>query len=182
MPRKNRIWYPGLIYHVTARGNRKESIFKDENDYKMYLHCIEEAVKYYSNKYKIISYCLMTNHVHLQVKTEDIHIGRLIGRINFIYAMSFNKKYDYIGHLFQGRYASEVIDDDKYLLQASKYIHRNPVRAKLVAKPEDYRWSSYNMYIGREEENIISSDMLLSYFKNNKDNSRGAYKDFIEAK
>ncbi|SHH79528.1 Transposase IS200 like [Clostridium grantii DSM 8605] len=90
----------------------------------------------------------MSNHVHLQVQTTSIHIKEFIRRINGLYAMKFNDKYNYVGHLYQGRYGSEIIETDEYVLGASRYIHLNPVRANMVDKPEDYKWSSYPMIIG----------------------------------
>ncbi|MBU3107558.1 hypothetical protein [Clostridium gasigenes] len=85
-------------------------------------------------------------------------------------AWNFNKKYNYIGHLFQDRYRSELIDTDKYLLESSRYIHLNPAKAKMVELPEDYEWSSYNQYIRKTKDRIVECDKILSYFK--KDNCR----------
>lgn len=178
MPKKKLIWYPGAMYHVTSRGNRRNDIFKEEQDYIVYLENLKEAIEYYETNYKIISYCLMTNHVHLQIKTHDKHIWYLISRINKSYARNFNNKYNYVGHLFQSRYNAELIEEDRYVLEASKYIHLNPVRANMVNNPQDYKWSSYSMYIGKEKEKLISSEYILSYFKNK---DRVLYKKYIES-
>ncbi|SHH91684.1 transposase [Clostridium grantii] len=178
MPKKKLIWYPGAMYHVTSRGNRRNDIFKEEQDYIVYLDNIKEAVKYYDNNYKIISYCLMTNHVHIQIKTNDKHLWYLISRVNKSYARNFNNKYNYVGHLFQSRYNAELIEEDSYVLEASKYIHLNPVRANMVSNPQEYKWSSYNMYIGKEKEKLVNSEYILSYFKNK---DRELYKKYIES-
>lgn len=182
MPRKRHIWFPYVIMHVTARGNHKNAIFKEDRDYRIYLNYLQEALRYYNHKYHIIAYALMTNHIHMEVETEDKDISELMMRLNGRYAQYFNNRYKYAGHLFQGRYKSEIIYDNKYLLDASRYIHLNPVRAKIVTKPEDYKWSSYAMYIGKVKENIVRSQKILSYFnrENSAKNCRELYKEFVE--
>lgn len=179
MPRKKREWFADATYHITARGNHRNDIFRDETDYEYYINCIREALKYYEEKYRIICYCLMTNHVHLQIKTSDMHMSHFMKRVNSLYAQYFNKKYNYVGHLFQGRYGAELIETDQYSLEASRYIHLNPVKARMVEKPEEYHWSSYSMYIGVHPERIIDADRILSYFK--KENKRQLYKEYVES-
>ncbi len=173
--RKPRIWYPYAEYHITSRGNRKDEIFRGIEDYKTFLQILKEAIQHLDNQYEVISYCLMTNHVHIQIKTKERHIKELMMRVNKFYAKYFNNKYNYVGHLFQQRYGSQLIDNDKYSLDVSKYIHLNPVRANIVKTPEQYIWSSYCMYIGKEKEKFINSETILSYFKN-----REYYKAFVE--
>jgi len=115
MGRKKLEWYPGAMYHVTARGNRRNDIFKEEIDFEFYLKCIfefylkcmEEALSYYKDCYRLISYCLMTNHVHIQIEAKEKPINFYMGRINNFYAKNFNKKYNFIGHLFQSRYKAQ---------------------------------------------------------------------------
>ena len=132
------IWYEGAIYHITTRGNHRNDIFRDEEDFKVYLTISEEALIYYSHiNYKLVAYCLMDNHVHLMIKTDDKPLANLISRISSIYTRYFNKKYNYIGHLFQDRYYSELIKDDKQMLETSRYVHLNPVKAKMVEKPSE---------------------------------------------
>ena len=177
MAKKKLVWYPGAMYHVTSRGNRRSDIFKDEDDYLIYLEVVKGAIEYYNNSYEVIAYTLMTNHVHLQIKTDDIHIWYLMSRINKTYARNFNNKYNFVGHVFQSRYNGELIESDEYVLAASKYIHLNPVRANMVIAPENYRWSSYSMYLGTRKEDIIHSEILLSYFRGDK---RELYKRYVE--
>ncbi len=179
MPRKKHKWYPGAKLHVIARGNRRNDIFRDRTDYELYLNYLQEAIEYYDNRYHIIAYTLMTNHVHLEVETEDRDISDFIKRVHSRYAWNFNKKYNYIGHLFQDRYRSELIENDNYVLESSRYIHLNPVRARMVEHPAEYEWSSYSMYIGKEKEKIIESEKLLFYF--NKENCRELYKSYVES-
>ncbi len=179
MGRKKIEWYPGAMYHVTARGNRRSDIFKEEIDYEFYLKCMEEALCYYKDCYTIISYCLMTNHVHIQIEAKEKPISFYIARINNFYAKNFNKKYNFIGHLFQSRYNAEIIEKDEYVLEVSRYIHLNPMRAQMVEIPEIYPWSSYDMYIGGKGEKLIESKIILSYFKKGKE--RELYKKFVES-
>lgn len=175
MTYKARVWYPNSSYHITARGNHRNDIFRDEEDFKIYLTLLEEAIEYFKNKFSVVCYCLMDNHVHIMLEAKDIHYKYFITRINSLYAKWFNKKYNYIGHLYQDRYFSELIENDAQALETSRYIHLNPVRANMVNMPEEYKWSSYLMYIGNEKEKIIVSESILNYFKNRK-----LYKIFVE--
>lgn len=177
MARKKREWYAGARYHIMCRGNHRNDLFLDKKDYEVYLNIL----KYVKKKlgYELYCYCFMTNHVHMVIETEKIHIGTIMKRINMIYSIYFNKKYNLIGHLFQDRYRSELIRDDRYMVEASRYIHLNPVKANIVKNPEDYRWSSYKSIIGLSEEKIINSEKILSYFKAVR--NRESYREFVES-
>lgn len=107
-----RTWYPNTSYHITARGNRRNDIFKDDEDFQVYLTIIEGTMEYFKNDYEIICYCLMDNHIHILLKTKERHIKDFITRTNSIYAKIFNDKYNYIGHLYQDRYFSEIIENE----------------------------------------------------------------------
>jgi len=124
MTNKARVWYPNAAYHITTRGNRRNDIFRDEEDFQVYLTIIEGAMEYFHEQYEIICYCLMDNHMHILLKTNEKHLKYFISRINSIYARFFNKKYNYIGHLYQQRYFSELIEDDK--LASSGKPHKDP--------------------------------------------------------
>jgi putative transposase len=175
-----RKWHKGAVYHVTVRGNRRNDIFRDKEDFEYYLNTIEESLFYYIQfNYKIICYCLMDNHVHLMIKTDIEPLGKLMGRISASYTRNFNKKYNYIGHLFQDRYFSELIKSDEQMLETSRYVHLNPVRANMVEKAGEYIWSSYNIIIGNKKEKIIDSSLILNYFKYN--NRAKLYLDFVES-
>lgn len=176
MVRKKCVWYPGSMHHITTRGNRRSDIFKDAEDYIVYLAIVKDV----KNKleFELYCYCLMTNHVHLEIKTIDTSTSLIMKRINQIYAQYFNKKYDYVGHLFQDRYHSEIIKDDLQMLTTTRYIHLNPVKANMVKTPEEYEYSSYRMYIGDKKEKLISTESVLSYFK--EECKRELYKVFVE--
>lgn len=179
MPRKKHEWYIGAKVHVIARGNHRNDIFRDETDYEVYLNYLKEAMEYYKDKYYIIAYALMTNHVHIIIETTSENVSDFIKRVHSRYAWNFNKKYKYIGHLFQDRYRGELIEDDKYMLEVSRYVHLNPVKANMVKRPEEYKWSSYKMYLEEKEEKLISTYKILSYFK--KGEQRKLYKAFVES-
>ncbi|NLU08286.1 MAG: transposase [Clostridiales bacterium] len=180
MTSRARKWYPNSVYHVTARGNRKSNIFKEEEDFRTYLTILEDAIEYFNGQYEIMCYCLMDNHVHILLKTKIKHIKYFISKLNSIYAKFFNNKYNYLGHLYQKRYFSELIRSDLQMLETSRYIHLNPIKANMVKKPDEYKWSSYSMYIGKEKERLINSQKILAYFK--KDNQRELYGKFVESR
>ena len=176
---KKREWWPGVVLHITARGNHRNDIFRDEEDFQIYLGLIKEALEFYNGEFEVYAYCLMDNHVHLLVKCKEKHISIFISRVHSLYAKIFNKKYRYIGYLFQNRYFTEVIEDDSQFLSTCRYIHLNPIRAKMVKKLEEYQWSSYSMTIGLSEEKIINSEKILNYFKSS--SSRILYRAFVES-
>jgi putative transposase len=163
LPRKPRIWYPGAIYHITLRGNRKSEIFYDNKDYVKYLGLIEETQQ--KLPFILHSYCLMPNHIHLQLETKETPLSDIMRVLNSRYAIYFNKKYKFIGHVFQDRYWARLILDDWYMLEASKYIHLNPVEANIVDSPEVYPWSSCAAYVDQTKMNpLISTEKILSFF------------------
>lgn len=175
MGRKSLIRYPGAIYHITTRGNNRNNMFRDGEDYLVYLTILQEALERFNGI--LNCYCLMTNHTHLMIETGDITISDIMRRLNLLYTKYFNIKYNLVGHLLQGRYFAEIIQSDRYRLEASKYIHLNPVRAKMVVLPEKYQWSSYSMYIGLRKEKLIVSEKVLSYFCGNQ---QLLYKEYVE--
>ncbi|WP_411682649.1 magnesium chelatase domain-containing protein [Clostridium thailandense] len=115
MGRKKLKWYPGALYHITTRGNHRNDIFRDDEDYLVYLIELEEVLEKYCAV--LYCYCLMTNHVHLAIQTDKVAISQIMKRINQLYTIYFNNKYNLVGHLFQGRYYWEIIEDDKYVLE-----------------------------------------------------------------
>ena len=162
---KKRIWFPGARYHIMSRGNRKEKIFLEVADYKYYLALLEKAWGQYD--FKLYGYCLMPNHLHLQVQCGETKTGEFMHFINANYARYFNRKYDLVGHVFQGRYKSRWIQGFGYDLRVSRYIHLNPVEGGLVPAPENYRWSSYYAYLDYGElpvDHLVSPEVILEQF------------------
>jgi REP element-mobilizing transposase RayT len=136
MPRLPRIEFTGAFYHIIVRGNNKQSIFLDDQDRYKYLGLLERYKKQHG--FIIYAYTLMNNHVHLLIETLRTPISKIMQVINFTYTSYFNRKHKKVGHLFQGRYKSYLCDRDTYLLALVRYIHLNPVRAKLAKNPQEY--------------------------------------------
>ena len=158
-----------------ARGNYRQNIFKDNEDFQVFLVLMQDAKAKYG--FKLHAYCLMTNHYHLLLETEQMEIWKIMKRINQIYAAYYNGKYQLTGHLFQGRYKSCLVENDSYFLQTSRYIHLNPVKAKMVSCAELYLWSSYCTLIGMKQEMFVEVKKTHAYFKAPQNL---AYRNFVE--
>lgn len=181
MARKLREWYPNTCYHITSRGNRRSDIFKDEADFGVYLNIISLAIQSFEETpYELVCYCLMDNHVHLLIQTSTSPLGPLMKKINMNYAIYFNKKYNYIGHLHQGRFYSDLIENSSQLLTASRYIHLNPVAANMVELPQEYIYSSYRAFIDMDTCELVNKERVLSHFK--EDCAPVLYQEFVESK
>lgn len=167
MPRVRREKSESGIYHIMVRGIDKMNIFLDREDRYRYLDTLQRYLVLETHHYELYAFCLMSNHVHLLIKEFEASASILMQSVGVSYAYYFNQKYARIGHLFQDRYRSEVIDSDPYFLACCRYIHNNPVAAGLVSLPEAYQWSSYGAYLGRSEwSKMLESDTLLSRFGN----------------
>lgn len=164
MARKHRAWFPGAKYHITSRGIRKTALFYDDADREHYLDLLEETKR--RHPFILHTYCLMTNHIHLQLETITTPAGIIMKHLHSKYAKYFNKRNDYTGHVFENRYGAEWIDSAAYELDVSKYIHLNPLKANIVTKLEDYPWSSYRCYIRNEKNPLVTTTQILSYFPN----------------
>ena len=181
MARKLREWYPHTCYHITSRGNRRSDIFKDEADFDTYLKIVALALQnFLETPYELICYCLMDNHVHLLIQTSTQPLGPLMKKINMNYAIYFNKKYNYIGYLHQGRFHADRIENSSHLLTVSRYIHLNPVAANMVEVPEAYSHSSYRNFMTTETCELVSKARILSHFE--KDRAPELYQEFVESK
>ena len=148
MARRPRLQYPGAVYHVMARGNRKSIIFHDDDDRARFLHVISRAVVRYV--LRIIAYCLMPNHYHLVLETPGANLSAAMQFINGVFAQRSNRSQGQTGHVFEGRFRSLVIERDSYLVRAVRYVVRNPVRAHLVDEAASWQWSSYRATAGLE--------------------------------
>ncbi len=180
MARPLRIAYPGAFYHVTSRGNERKAVFKSQRDREKFLEYLESATYRYSAV--IHSYCLMDNHYHLLVETPDGNLPEIMRHINGAYTTYFNVKRARFGHLFQGRYKSILVEIDEYVKELSRYIHLNPIRANMIARPEEYKWSSYRSYIGEcEPPDWLCRDFILQYFGEDKKVSEKKYRRFVSA-
>jgi putative transposase len=179
MTRPLRVEYPDAFYHVINRGNYQEKIYLNDRDKEKFIEYLEKAAERFSVIFH--GYCLMSNHYHLLIQTPDSNLSKAMQWINVSYATYFNRKRDRHGHLFQGRFKAILIDADEYLKHLSRYIHLNPVRAKMVSSPSDYQWSSYRAFIGKQKSaRFLETDWLLSTFGKNKKQARQSYKDYVE--
>src|SRR6056297_189450 len=162
MPRARRLKSETGIYHVVLRGINKQTVFEDTEDNEMFMLTLNQYKQ--KSGYKLLAYCLMGNHVHLLMKTEDESLGQCFKRIGASYVHWYNLKYYRVGHLFQDRYKSEVVETDDYLKAVIRYIHWNPLKAGIVKKLEDYSWSSYREYLGLNSEYHVDKDFVLTLF------------------
>jgi putative transposase len=151
-----RFAFSGASYHVYCRGNRKDPIFLSDQDYLVFIRKLDEAmIKYECVCY---TYCLMANHYHVYIKTLRPNISEAIHYLNSGYSNWFKAKHAIVGHVFQGRFGSILVDDSAYALFLSSYIHLNPVRAEICTRPGEYRWSSYEIVCGRRMPPIRNFD------------------------
>jgi len=179
MARPLRVEYPGAHYHVINRGNGRETIFKSQRDREKFLHYLGKAAERFS--LVIHTYCLMSNHYHLLVETPHPNLSVTMQWLNLSYAAYFNRKRKRSGHLFQGRFKAILLDADQYLKELSRYIHLNPVRAKIVSTPADYAWSSYPAFIGKvKPPEFLDTEWLLSHFGGGRKEAKERYRDFVE--
>jgi putative transposase len=179
MGRPLRIEYAGALYHITSRGNERKKIFLGDGDRKKFLGILED----YHDRYGILihSYVLMDNHYHLILETPKGNLLKVMHGLNGGYTGYFNRKYGRSGHLFQGRYKGIIIEKDSYLIPLSRYVHLNPMRAKIVERPEQYRWSSYPGYIGKGKENgWVEYSWILSQFGSDRLRSKRKYRGYTE--
>lgn len=156
MPRKPRPKSISKVYHCMIRGINKQDIFFDNQDYSKFEKILRESKEKFH--YKLYSYVLMPNHIHLQIKDESQNLFKIMQSIQISYSNYFNKKYERVGHLFQERYKSNPVETQEYVLNLIRYIHQNPEKAGIEAT-DKYKWSSYRFYL--EDNDIIDTEDIL---------------------
>ncbi len=189
MARAQRIEYEGAMYHVTARGNDRRAIFRDDADREHFLRRLRESVAQFG--VRLYLFCLMGNHFHLVVETPQANLGRFMHRLLTAYTVHFNLRHRRHGHLLQGRYGAWLVEKDAYLLRLSRYVHLNPVftaearRRPLrerVAMLRQYPWSSYQRYIGRDRRfDFVDCEPILAMIGQETRHPPRAYRGFVEA-
>lgn len=180
MARPLRIEFPGAVYHVTNRGNEKRSIYNDDKDRFCFFNILSDIKEKYN--WIIHTYCLMGNHYHLIVETIEANLSSGMKQLNGVYTQKVNRRHKRAGHLFQGRYKSILLQKDNHLLEACRYTALNPVRAKIVRYPWEYKWSSYNAVMDREaKEKFLTTDWILSQFSHARKKAQKLYKEFVLA-
>ena len=165
MARPYRLQGEGLLYHITSRGDDRKKIFINEADYQKFLTYLRSAKEKF--RFYLYAYCLMGNHYHLLLETTQPNLSQVMQNLNSAYTIYYNIKRKRCGHLFQGRYKSILVDKDEYLLELIRYIHLNPVRAKIVDEPQKYRWSGHMEYIKDVKDGLIDKAEAQRYFKMN---------------
>ena len=178
MTRPLRIEYAGAVYHVTSRGNEKKPVFKDDQDRVNFLNTLHHVNKRYN--WICHAYCLMDNHYHLLIETPDGNLALGMRQLNGVYTQLFNKRRQRTGHLFQGRYKSILIQKDSHLLEVCRYVVLNPVRARMVPRPKDWKWSSYRCTAGLESPlPCVTIDWVLGQFSRKRSKAESEYRQFV---
>jgi len=182
MPRRLRLEFEGAIYHVMTRGNARQDIVRDDDDRHRILADLERSVL--RCDWELLAFVIMSNHLHLLLKTPRPNLAKGMQAFLSAYAVWVAKRQQRPGHLFQGRYKAEMIEDESYYWTVSRYIHLNPVRAGLVARPEDWGWSSYPGYVApRRRHAWVRYETLLDAWRGDRggDDAAGAYRRYVKA-
>ena len=177
MPRPPREEEPGAIHHVCARGAKKALIYLDDRDRERYLGCLAGAVQ--AHDWRLLSYCLMDNHVHLVVETVLPNLGVGMHAAHRPFAQWFNERHGTSGHVFEGPYRSKRVRSDAQFWQLSKYVALNPVEAGLCERPEEWRWSSYGGVVRGDPPAFVDVGRLLELFSGAGGDPLARYVEFV---
>ena len=178
MSRPLRLEFAGALYHVTSRGDRQEDIYENDADRISFLKLLGDVCGNYN--WGCHAYCLMSNHYHLLIETPEANLSKGMRQLNGVYSQLFNQSHKRVGHVFQGRYKAIHVEKESYLLELSRYIVLNPVRAQMVYSAQDWPWSSFRKTVGAEKEpRWLNTDWILAAFGNKKGDAITAYKKFI---
>lgn len=173
MSRPLRLEFAGALYHLTARGNARSNIFLDDTDRALFLDLLGKEIS--QQGWRLYAYCLMSNHYHMLIETPEPNLVAGMRRLNGVYTQAFNRRHRRVGHVFQGRYKSIVVDKDSYGLELCRYIVLNPVRARMVKQPAHWVWSSYRATAGRS----VRAAWLDATWIVEQCGSRAAYRRFV---
>jgi putative transposase len=179
MPRSPRIHAPGAMYHVTLRGNHRQDIFFTPDDRSLLTRIVREIIA--ECDAQLHAYCYMTNHVHALLQVSDTPLSRIMLLVAGRYARRVQARLQTTGHLFEKRYHALLVDADEYLLTLLRYIHLNPVRAKLASSPDEYPWSSHHAYVGTRCEPWVTTDFALRMLGSDRRRAIAAYEAFAQA-
>jgi len=182
MPRTARVAPREHVYHVLTRGNNRQDVFEDEEDFRQYL----DILLRYKEKYhfKLYHYVMMTNHVHLMIEPSEGggSLSEVMKGINLAYAQYYKRKYRHTGHFWQDRYKSIIVSKDEYLLACGSYVELNPVRAKIVEDPKDYTWSSYRVYGYGKRDVLIDEHPVYLQLSEDEGQRRRKYREFVRGR
>ena len=174
MPRQRRVHVSGGLYHAVLRGNHRQIIFGGSDDYLCFEEIVARALERYDAS--LFAYCWMTNHVHLAIRISEAPLGSVMGIVASRYARAKQRAVATTGHLFERRYRARLVDADRYLLALVRYVHLNPVRARMVADPRDYCWSSHRAYLGASCPQWLRIEPVLGRLGSSVDTARAAYR------
>ena len=178
MSRPIRIEFPGALYHVTARGDRREDIFDDDTDRNAFLDVLAQVVEQFN--WLCYAWCLMDNHYHLLIQTPDANLSKGMRQLNGVFTQTSNRRHHRVGHLFQGRFKAILVNSDAYLLELARYVVLNPVRAGMVKKPDKWAWTSYRASIGSvAAQPFLAVDGLLAQFAKRRTIAQARYARFV---
>ena len=178
MARPLRLEFPGAIYHITSRGDRQEAIYEDDADRQQWLDILARICERYN--WRVHAYCLMDNHYHIVVETADGNLSKGMRQLNGVYTQYFNRQHNRVGHVYQGRYKAILVEKESYLLELSRYVVLNPVRAGMTKTVEEWQWSSYLSTIGKRPPPAwLEVEWLLSQFGLQRSRARDMYIDFV---
>lgn len=179
MVRPLRIEYAGALYHVTSRGNAQEDIYRNDKDRNTFLTLLNKMCE--RHNWYCHAYCLMDNHYHLLVETNTATLSKGMKHLNGMYTQYFNRSHNRVGHVYQGRFKGILVEKESYLIELSRYIVLNPVRARMVRAAKDWPWSSYRATAGLNVEHpCLTTDWILSGFGKQRKRSQHHYRDFIQ--
>ena len=180
MARPLRIELAGGLYHITSRGDRREDIYRDDEDRREWLGVFGSVCERFN--WRCHAYCQMTNHYHAVVETPDANLSKGMRQLNGVFTQRFNRRHGLVGHLFQGRFKGILVERDAYLLELARYVVLNPVRAGMVFGAGEWPWSSYRAMIGQSGcPSWLESDWILGQFGQNRKAARKHYMAFVEA-
>jgi REP element-mobilizing transposase RayT len=165
------------VYHVVARGNERKAIYRDAADREHFLEILGVSAE--RCRWVVLAFCLMSNHYHLLVETPEANLARGMRHLNGVYAQAFNRRYGRDGHLFQGRYGAILVQADDHLLGAVRYILRNPLRAGMCERVEQWPWSSHAATTGARAPGLVAVDALLAHFGQTRARARARYLDLV---
>ena len=175
MPSRPRFFTPGVSLHVRQRGNNRCAIFGDDSDYEVFLAMLQSAIQRY--QVAVHGFTLMTTHTHLFLTpATEQGTSKAMQQLGVRYVMYFNRKYNRVGTLWTGRYKAKPINEERYWLTCLRYIEQNPVRASMVMRPDQYRWSSYRAHTSACDIDWLSTHPVLEALGANIDQRREAYK------
>jgi REP element-mobilizing transposase RayT len=178
MARPLRLEFAGAVYHVTSRGDRREAIYLDDEDRQEWLAVLSLVCDRFN--WVVHAYCQMTNHYHLLVETVEANLSAGMRQLNGLYTQRFNRRHGVVGHLYQGRYKAILVQKEAHLLELSRYVVLNPVRANMVKQIEDWQWSSYPLIIHDTfTPEWLDTDWLLGQFGKQRAAARRAYIQFV---